>query len=391
MYLSFEKGILVNKNAKSLPKVYYGLHMVEGVAEYRPEGEQPYRICILENTIKKMDATFPGKPVFVLHSEDDLKDILANIQELADGYVIESFFNQADGKHWAKFIVVSDKGHQAVQNGWKLSNAYIPQTIPKNGQWHGVDYSQEVTDGNYDHLAIVPNPRYEESIILTPEQFKAYNDGKLAALTKIANSKEKGETVMSKLSFFKKAKVEKIENATDLETLSVTLPLSKKEVTIVEAVALADKLENMQGYANGDHMVKVGEEELTVNDLIKKHGEVCNEMAEMKKAKENKEDEAEDQDIGNDDDEAMENEQAEDQDVGEKVDKKKENEDVDGKKDAVEKNKKKNTKELTAEEKAEKEANFKKLKNASEAAAKAAAKETISLSMDRVAVGRDRY
>jgi hypothetical protein len=41
----------------------------------------------------------------------------------------------------------------------------------------------------------------------------------------------------------------------------------------------------MNGYANGDHMVKVGEEEMSVNDLVKKHMEACNSLADMEKAK----------------------------------------------------------------------------------------------------------
>lgn len=363
-------------NAKTLPKVYYGLHMVEGVAEYREEGKQPYRICILENTIKKMDATFQGKPVFVLHSEDDLKDILEDIQELADGYVIKSFFNQADGKHWAEFIVVSDKGHQAIQNGWKLSNAYIPQTVSKNGQWHGVDYQREVVDGNYDHLAIVPNPRYEESIVYTPEQFKAYNDAKFEELQKVANSKDtKGESKMKALNFFRKQKVDKIENGADLETLSVKLPKSGKEFTIVELVDIAEKIENMAGYANGDHMVKLGEEEMSVNDMMKKYGAMCNEMAEMKKNME-----------GEDSDEAMENKEDEVdvEDKDEKKEKKKEN----GSDKADEEVVDEEVKEVVEEQK---KANFKKLKNAHAKATAKTEAPVLLLSGDRVALGKSRY
>lgn len=362
------------KNAKVLPKVFYGLHMVEGVAEYREEGKDPYRICILENAIKKMDASFQGKPVFVLHAEDDLKDILSDIQNRADGYVIESFFNQADGKHWAKFIVVSDDGHAAIQNGWKLSNAYIPQSVPKQGQWHGVDYQKEVISGEYDHLAIVPNPRYEESIILTPEQFKAYNDSKIAELTMIANSKE-GESKM-KLSFFKKAKVDKIENGLELESLVLEVGKDKKEFTILQLVQEVEKIQNMQGYANGDHMVKVGEEELSVNDLMKKYGDVCNELSELK----NKEDEA---DVDAEEDNL-------------------ENEDVDGEKDPVEneeddaEEKKKKEKEKTENDaaiKAAKKANLDKVKNAAAKAAKEKLQNApvIMLSADGVALGKSRY
>lgn len=263
------------KNAKALPQVWYGLHFLPGVAEYREPDKEPYRIYINESAIRKMNASFAGRPVYVRHV-DEVN--LENIQEEADGYVVESFFNANDGKTWCKFIVVSDKGHEAIKNGWKLSNAYIPKQMSEGGMWNGVEYQKEITDGEYDHLAIVPNPRYEESIILSPEQFKAYNSEKELELKKLANSK--GESSM-KFNFFKKSKV---DNASDLEGMSVTLPKSGKEVTLETLINEMDKIENMHGYANGDHMVKAGEEELTVNDMIKKYGEMKNKMDEADKA-----------------------------------------------------------------------------------------------------------
>src|SRR4051812_29447530 len=104
------------KNAKTLPQVFYGLHMVPGVAEYNDPEREPYRILIGETTIKNMDPTFQGKPVYVDHVEEVN---LENLQQEADGYVLESFYNKLDGKHWVKFIVVSDRGKEAIQKGWK--------------------------------------------------------------------------------------------------------------------------------------------------------------------------------------------------------------------------------------------------------------------------------
>lgn len=301
------------RNATTLPKVYYGLHFSPGVAEYREAEQEPYRILINEQTIKNMDPTFQGKPVYVDHVEEvDLE----NIQAEADGYVMESFYNALDGKHWVKFIVVSDRGHEAIRKGWRLSNAYVPTAFVGGGLWHGVEYAKEVTNGEYEHLAIVKHPRYEESIILTPEEFKAYNGEKELALKKLANSKDKkqGEKTMG-LKFFKRAKV---DNSADLESMSVTLPKSGKEMTITDLVTEMDAIHNMHGYANGDHLVKVGEDEMSVNDLVKKHMDMCNEMAESKKAADEKaENDAED----GDGDESMDN--AEDD---EKKDDKKENE-----------------------------------------------------------------
>lgn len=265
------------------PQRFYGLHMTEGVAEYRSPNAEPYRVLINENALKEMDATFEGRPVFVDHVDKvDLSDE-EKLKNEADGYVVKSFFNKADGKHWAEFIIISQKGFDAILNKkYKLSNAYHPKEFKGGGQWHGVDYAKEISRGEYEHLALVPNPRYKESVILTPEQFKAYNEEKELELSTLKNSKDTNKrenTIMSKFSFWKR---EKVENSADMEGVIVTLPKSKKEISIEKLVMNADEVEISQ-MANGDHHVMVGEEKMKVNDLMDKYVSCKNELDEMKK------------------------------------------------------------------------------------------------------------
>lgn len=348
--------------------------MVEGTAEYKSKGAEPYRVYLNEETLKKMDRTFAAKPLYVGHvNEVDL----STIQENADGWVIESFFNQVDGRHWAKFIVVSDRGHQAILNKWKLSNAYIPLSFGSGGLCHGVEYTKEITMAEYEHLAIVPDPRYEESIILTPEEFKSYNESKELDLLKVANSK--GEPEMSVFKFFKK---EKMENSSSLENTLVTLPESKKDVSVSEALEIADKFLNMMGYANGDHMVKVGEEEMSVNQLTKAYNKMKNDEKEKMEAEEKKknadgeeakkkaEDEKKKKENDDSDDEMME-------------DSKKKNADEEDEK------KKKENAEKEAAEKKENDAHFNSLFHAQNRGPKGAVH--IELSSDRLARGKERY
>ena len=163
----------VIKNAKEQPTIWYGRHMEPGVAEYAEPGKTAYRILVNEAAIREMDPSFAGKPVYVKHVDEVNLD---KIQHEADGYVIESFYNAADSSHWVKFIVVSDKGREAIRAGWKLSNAYIPKSFGPGGISKGVELQKEVIAGEYEHLALVPDPRYETSIVLTPSQFKEYNE-----------------------------------------------------------------------------------------------------------------------------------------------------------------------------------------------------------------------
>lgn len=259
--------------------IFYGLHMYPGVAEYEDAKDGAFRVFINESTIRKMNPTFAGRPLFVEHV-DAVEENLKDLRGEADGWVIESFFNEADGKTWAKFIVVSERGLQAIKQGFRLSNAYIPKSFANGGLWNGVSYRNEVTSGEFEHLAIVKHPRYEESVIMTPDEFKAYNGQMKVELERLANSKnKKGDSKMA-FNIFKRTKV---ENSTDLEGMIVALPKSKKEVSITTALTEYDAILNMHGYANGDHLVKVGEkDEMSVNDLVKKHLDMCNEMDKMK-------------------------------------------------------------------------------------------------------------
>lgn len=349
---------------KTMPKVYYGLHFYPGVAEYAEPGKDPYRIYINEETIKNMGPTFVGKPVYVQHvAQVDLD----KLQEEADGYVIDSFYNKADGKHWAKFVIVSDKGHEAIRNGWKLSNAYVPKNMGQGGLHNGVEYKHEIMAGEYEHLAIVSNPRYEESIILTPEEFKEYNLKKESELNKLANSKvtTKGEKSMN-FNFFKKSKV---ENSTDLESMSVTLPKSKIEKTLSQLINEADEGEMKKKepqMANEDHMVKIGENQMSVKELAQAY----NDMLEEKKK-------------SNEDEEQVENKE-ESKEEPKKEEPKKNDEDEEAKKKAL---------ELAKHE--EKEIAEKKQNNlkALEAAEREATKKenSFELSEDKLARGKSRY
>ena len=168
--------------------------------------------------------------MFVQHV-DDVKDSREELRQEADGWVLECFYNKSDGKTWVKFIAVTDAAINAVEDGFKLSNAYFPTTFGPRGVWNGMEYDKQIVDGEYEHLAIVDDPRYAESIILTPEEFKNYNIEKETELMKIANSNTKKEKPM-----FEMFKRQKVENGADLENTLVKLPKSKKEITISNAL-----------------------------------------------------------------------------------------------------------------------------------------------------------
>lgn len=268
--------------------IYYGMHFYPGVAQYAELNNE----CVFlnENTIRKMDPTFAGRPVFVEHVDEvngkPLEEQRAeDIRNEADGWVVESFYNQADGKHWVKFLICSERGKKAIEQGMRLSNAYTPTSSSGGGLWNGVEYIKEITDGEYDHLAIVRNPRYEESVIMTPEEFKKYNEDHLIELKRLSNSlDQKGKNMGFKL--FKKSKV---ENATDIEGIHVVLPKSGREVSIVELINEVDEMEKKgnDGLADPAHKVKLHDGSYcNVAELVEKHKAMNEELEGLKKKKE---------------------------------------------------------------------------------------------------------
>jgi hypothetical protein len=270
------------KNAKEMPKVFYCKHIQAGVAKYEDE-----MILIENETLKKMAPSMVGCPVYVGHQKVDLEQIT----EQADGYIVDNFYNQNDGWFWAKFIAVSDKGHVAIRNGYGVSNAYIPTSSSQSGVWHNVNYDREILDAQYTHLAIVNNPRYEESIILTPEQFKSYNDEKKNQLEEMQNSK--GKTIFNiggktmKLFKFTKEEMTPEENIHDL-SVELTNGKTIKISEMINAVEEEEKKKEEEEKINGETEIEVAGKKMTLNALKSAYENMLN-----KKQKENEAEEEE--------------------------------------------------------------------------------------------------
>jgi len=226
VYSYITKGLLMLKNEKQLPKKYYARHIKEGLVHYLENGKDTLYL-VKNEALQKMNKSFEGCPVYVRHVDSVDMD---NLRETADGYVIKSFYNEFDGAWWTEMLVVSDEGHEAVKKGWAVSNCYSPTEYGTGGSYHDIDYQKEVKNGVYEHLAIVPNPRYEESVIMTPEEFKEFNEGKKQEIEKLKNSKENKMLTQEEMD----AVVAKVMN-------SLSEPIANAVKGAIEAKAEEDK------------------------------------------------------------------------------------------------------------------------------------------------------
>ena len=345
------------QNAKQYPKRYYARHMFPGMCGYLDETVQVGADCM-----KKMSHTFTGKPLFVGHKTGTTPEDI----ESADGYVVKSFYNEKDGWLWAEFMAVTDAAHDAVAKGWAVSNAYLPTKSGEAGTVHNVNFDREILDGEFTHLALVPDPRYEEATILTPEQFAEYQNEKDIELKEIKNSKtktaKKEKTMLKKL--WKKTPVEgseEILNAmVDLENgTSVSVSDMAK---FIEKTNAEDKTKDKEEKVNMDMKVPVGDSEMSLKELVAAYTEKKNADEEDKKDKEKENTDEED-----------------------KKDKEKENESEEDKKAKTKKEEEK------ANALAEEKDNADKLKELENAKASNVVPTSVETSATKVQRGKDLY
>ena len=276
------------ENASKFPEFYYCRHMQPGVCGYENE-----TILVDTECMKKMLTTAEGLPVYIDHQ----KVKLDTLKEDAAGYITGSFYNELDGWGWFKIIIIDDDAHRAAQQKWRVSNAYRVKQFGNGGTKNNVPYDREIKDAEFTHLAIVQNPRYEGALILTPDEFKRYQEEKRAELAEKQNSKPSKGFFMAGFKFFKnkREEVSEIDDDTmvdigDGQTVSVK---ELRNSLVEEKKAAAKRLEDeKRNKKNEDDMVECEGEKVPMKDLIasyKKNKMKKNESEteeEKKKAKE---------------------------------------------------------------------------------------------------------
>jgi hypothetical protein len=353
------------KNASDFPVMFYCRHMFPGVAGYANED-----ILVDTDTIKLMLPSMVGKPVYVDHQDVELE----TLEHDADGYVVDAFYNPNDGWAWAKFIVITNAAREVIRRGYSVSNAYRILERGTGGTKHAIDYDSKIEQAEFEHLALVKNPRYEEAKIFTPDQFKKYQAEKKNEL-EVRNSKQEDNKM--KLAFFKKKTQEtEVTNSADLDdTAFLRFQNEKGQMeelpfkAIVDAVRnemekekkekenkKAKKNEDEDGedmeMLNDDTDVNIGDIKMKIPELMERWNAIC-----AKKNKKNTEDADEEQ--------AENSEDEEEEELEEKK-----------KKDKAKENKKKNSA-------------FEQVRNARETTAEFA--NSIELSEDRLKRGKDKY
>lgn len=330
------------KNASDFPKYYYTRHMQAGLCGYEDE-----TILVDTDAVVKLGNTFKGKPVYIQHQ--DVK--METLKEDAVGYVQNTFMG-VDGWLWSEIMITDDEAHEVIAKGWAVSNAYIPTEWGSEGSKNNLPYDREVLNGEFTHLALVPNPRYEGAKIYTPEQYQARNIQLVNSLASKPTEEKKGIL----MKFFK-TKREEVSNAAEADVFELTN--SKGESVMVSPEKFDEMVDALENSMKKEPTRKVGGKDMTGSQILAAYEKLNAKKNEADEEKEN-EDEESDEKENEDDDSEKENESEEE----------KENEDEDG-----EKEEKKNS-------------HFKTMKNAH---LKNSAPIVLETTMSKLQRGQSRY
>ena len=143
--------------AKDYAKVYRGENVMKrGIATYKDEA-----IFLSQDTLHRDMETLKGRPVVIKHQDVTPE----NMEEKAVGYVTETFYNNEAGTFGCKFVIFDDEAKELIRNGYSLSTCYKPTSFGAGGTEINTPYDREVTGLNFTHLALVPDPRYEDAKI----------------------------------------------------------------------------------------------------------------------------------------------------------------------------------------------------------------------------------
>lgn len=224
-------------------------------------------ILVRQGALDRMRNTFVGKP---LVNEDHI-DLTPNqafkvdneSKPEADGIVSAAGVTE-DGREYVDVLVWNkDTIENIDKNEYSASCSYVPNQVSEGGIYHGIEYDEEVLDGEYTHIAIVSNPRYEN--------------------VKIYQNSKRSKSMAKKFKFGRKKnalpppeepKEDKPEETTETtETMEnmegAYLEVDGEKIPVEEAMAAyRQKKENEATVIGPDDTIDVDGEQVTGAELV---------------------------------------------------------------------------------------------------------------------------
>jgi hypothetical protein len=249
------------------PRPVTARFILPGLVHYEDLSDgQGSTILVQKPMLDKMLNSFIGKPV-VNENHRPVHNRDFNMGN-ADGIVSKAWYNADDGYYYCDMLVWDPETRKNMESGYSVSCAYVvKEWNNEGGTFSNIPYQREAVDGEYTHMAIVSNPRYEQAHI-----FNAIKGG-----------------CMSILKMIFKGKDEK-EQSIDLDT-KTSLELGNGKSATIEEMAnsylAAEKLREEEAKKpKDDTLIDLGNgKKISLGDLKKQHAETLAnaESSEMKK------------------------------------------------------------------------------------------------------------
>ena len=298
-------------NAAQSGVMFKGMHLEPGLVRYddlvNPFTNATGMTLFLDRPgIEAIRNTFVGKPVYnEMHPVAPVKpdDIPTGV---AVGAVAANASNAA-GEEEVSFLAWEKKAVENCRSGkYALSCSYFPTVDGVPGVHNSMAYDSKVVGGEYEHLAIVKNPRYEKSKIQAVQNSKEtpMADKKEGALAKIAKMVKKlaggvdnafDAPMATEVEMEGGAKV----SLEDLLTAHTALLNSKAAAAEVEKNKITDDsivhVENGQPVTVGQLKADYAEFKKSALPTLKNEEKKDEEKKEEKKGDEKKEDKKDDE------------------------------------------------------------------------------------------------
>lgn len=257
-----------------------------GLVNYDDSGKGT--VLVKKEVLDRMAQTLVDKPVINNEHRDVSPDDYKNGKN--DGIVKSVSYNAATGWFEGVMSVWDQETKKNCRNGFATSCAYNVKDWGPGGIHNNISYDAEVLDGKYEHLAIVPNPRYEG-----------------ATISLMQNSKG-GSKMKINLWPFKKGETKPLENAVEIDTEKASVEVAPgKNVPLGDMIkvfnSVEKKREEEEALKNAkpvalteDDLVDVGGgKKVTVRELRNSFLKNADDDEADKKAKEKAENAAEEE------------------------------------------------------------------------------------------------
>lgn len=143
----------------------YSIQFIEpGIVFYEHLNEgKGGMVLVKKEAIDKMLPTIVGKPIFNwMHKEVTNSDYDAGRAQGTMALTGKDGFNPANAWFYVTGLVWDNETRDNIENqNYSVSCAYDVTKWGPAGTYHNIPYDAEVLEGEFTHMAIVQNPRYE--------------------------------------------------------------------------------------------------------------------------------------------------------------------------------------------------------------------------------------